>query len=142
VINMYTDGSCQLQTRRGGWASILEHKGMRKIFADHAEDTTISRMELTAVIEGLAQIKTEKMPIRVYTDSQYVVNAYEYQDRWRQAFKRSDGQQLANIDLLKILYEQMDRFKDVKIIWIQGHNGHEWNEFADEIAKSAIDIRS
>ena len=39
--------------------------------------TTNNRMELMAVIEGLKALKKNDMPVKIYSDSQYVVKAIE-----------------------------------------------------------------
>ena len=52
-ITIYTDGSCQTQTRLGGWSAILICGEHRKVLRGSAAETTVNAMELTAVVSGL-----------------------------------------------------------------------------------------
>ena len=137
MIKVHTDGSCLLETGHGGWAYILDNKGYSKIGADQVSDTTNNRMELTAVIEALYAIKDASMPVTIYTDSKYVIMAFQNRRRWSSTYETSNHKPLANVDLLKSLYEQVARFKSLKFEWVKAHNGNEWNEYADEIASYA-----
>ena len=72
-VHLFTDGGCSGNPGPGGWGFILRHvsTGKEKEQSGGVPETTNNRMELTAVIEGLA---TLKRPCRVelFTDSVYV----------------------------------------------------------------------
>lgn len=54
-ITIYTDGSYRGKLRSGGYAAlILDRYGNYMLVGDGMMDTTISRMELSAVIAGLS----------------------------------------------------------------------------------------
>ena len=59
LVHLFTDGACSGNPGPGGWAFILRHiasgKEMEESAGEH--DTTNNRMELTAVIRGLQQLK-------------------------------------------------------------------------------------
>ena len=145
MINIYTDGSCI--DMNGGWAYVLEFKGKknrpyRKIGADHQSDTTNNRMELTAVIEALGAVLDVTMPTTVYTDSQYVMVAHQNRDQWQVNYLTAARKPLKNIDLLKILYKQINRFNNIRFQKVPAHAGNEWNEYADELAYFAASFKS
>lgn len=60
-ITIYTDGSCIGNPGPGGWAAILMCGEREKIISGNDKDTTNNRMELTAVIEGLACVESRNL---------------------------------------------------------------------------------
>lgn len=73
MINIYTDGACSGNPGPGGWAAIIVDGEKRQEIKGGAENTTNNRMELTAAIEGLAQVPDDSK-ITVHSDSLYLVN--------------------------------------------------------------------
>lgn len=91
-------------------------------------------MELLAVISGLEAIKKEGIPVTIYSDSEYVVNAVEKGWIWnweKQHFKKK-----ANADLWKRYIPLHQKFNP-KFIWVRGHAGHAENERCDYLAVKA-----
>ena len=76
---LFVDGSCGGGQDFGGWAAIVVTQQQRKILYGTAWPTTISRMELMPIIEGLRWIKANlagKRPgytVTVTSDSEYTV---------------------------------------------------------------------
>lgn len=99
--------------------------------------TTNNRMELMAVIAGLKAITKNGIPIRIYSDSQYVVKAIE--EGWLNNWIRTDfkgGKK--NPDLWREYYELSRKF-NIKMIWVKGHADNPYNNRCDELATSAAD---
>jgi ribonuclease HI len=99
--------------------------------------TTNNRMELLAVIEGLKAVKKREMPITVYSDSQYVVNAVEkgWLNTWiKTNFKGGKK----NADLWQEYYELAKNYR-VKFVWVKGHANNPYNNRCDELATAAAD---
>jgi len=97
--------------------------------------TTNNRMELLAVIAGLEAIKKNELPVTVYSDSQYVVNAVE--KGWLNTWIKTDfkgGKK--NKDLWKHYFELSKKFT-VKFIWVKGHADNPHNNRCDELATNA-----
>ncbi len=74
MIEIYTDGSCLGNPGPGGWAAIIldtndPDKTPSRI-KGNCPDTTNNRMELLAVIEGIASTPSDRK-IKVYSDSKY-----------------------------------------------------------------------
>ena len=77
TVDLYTDGACSGNPGVGGYCAILIYNGVEKVISGREEQTTNNRMELLAVIKGLEALK-EKCNVNVYSDSQYVVDAFNH----------------------------------------------------------------
>ena len=126
MIEIYTDGSCLGNPGPGGWAAIIldtndPDKTPSRI-KGNCPDTTNNRMELLAVIEGIASTPSDRK-IKVYSDSKYVV------DTLNKNWKRK-----ANLDLWEKLDQQIHN-RNIEYIWIKGHANNTHNEEADNIAQ-------
>jgi len=73
-VTLFTDGSCLGNPGPGGWACLLRCGFVEEEICGTEPHTTNNRMELHAVIAGLATLK-ESCAVRVVTDSQYVQHA-------------------------------------------------------------------
>ena len=97
--------------------------------------TTNNRMELTAFIEALRQLK-EPCEVRYCSDSQYVINGLQkgWAKGWkRRGWKKSDGSPALNPDLWAQALEQEARHT-ITYVWVKGHAGHPENERCDQLA--------
>lgn len=91
VIVAYTDGSCNVKTRLGGYGALLRFYRNKEVLQELTlqagySNTTVSRMELTAIIETLRTIKIKnRHKVIIISDSQYTVNSIEkgWVFRWR-----------------------------------------------------------
>ena len=138
-VILYTDGACSGNPGKGGWGALLMYKGHKKELSGGEPHTTNNRMEITAVIEGLKQLK-QPCRVKVYSDSAYVVNCFR--QNWiagwqRNGWKNSRNQPVENQDLWKELLELMD-IHQVEFIKVKGHADNEWNNRCDELAREAI----
>ena len=88
-------------------------------------------MELLAVIVGLETIKQKELPVTVYSDSKYVVDAVE--KKWVFGWQKKGFVGKANPDLWQRFLKIYDPMK-VKFVWIKGHAGHPENERCDVLA--------
>ena len=136
-VIIYTDGSCLGNPGRGGWAAILCLVGStaRRELVGGARLTTNNRMELTAFIEALRQLK-EPCEVRLCSDSQYVINGLQkgWAKNWqRRGWKKADGSPALNPDLWAQALEQEARHK-ITYVWVKGHAGHPENERCDQLA--------
>ena len=81
LVKIYTDGAARGNPDGpGGYGTVLEYvdtKGQlhKKELSQGYEKTTNNRMELMAVIAGLEALN-RSCEVEVYSDSQYVVNAF------------------------------------------------------------------
>ncbi|WJJ95748.1 ribonuclease HI [Algibacter luteus] len=138
-IELFTDGGAEPNPGKGGFGTILKHKGRQKEFFAGYELTTNNRMELMAVIFGLEKIKT-KAKVTVYSDSKYVVDGIEkgWAANWeRSNWIRKKGNLVLNKDLWERLLDVIDKH-EVSFNWVKGHDGHLENERCDYLANLGI----
>lgn len=101
--------------------------------------TTNQRMELTAAIKGLEQLK-ERTRVRLYSDSAYLINGFTlgWIDNWQKnGWRNSRGDPVSNSDLWKALIE-LSRKHEIEWIKVKGHSTNKWNNHCDELARQAI----
>jgi ribonuclease HI len=134
MIKIYTDGAAQGNPGPGGYGVVLKFNEHYKELAEGFRLTTNNRMELLAVIKGLQSIKKEGLPVTIYSDSQYVVNAVE--KGWLWNWQKKNFKDKANEDLWQRYIPLHMRFKP-KFIWVKGHAGHIENERCDRLAVMA-----
>ncbi len=137
MITIYTDGSSRGNPGPGGFGAILMYNGHHKELSQGFRLTTNNRMELMAVIAGLKALTKNEIPIRIYSDSQYVVNAIEkgWLNTWiKTNFKGGKK----NSDLWKEYFTLSKDF-NIKMIWVKGHADNPYNNRCDELATSAAD---
>lgn len=134
-VEIFTDGACSGNPGPGGWGAVLRYNGHEKELSGGETDTTNNRMELTAVIKALEQLK-EPCKVTLTTDSKYVSDGIGkgwalswQQNNWRKADKKP----ALNPDLWEKLLELL-KVHDVTINWVKGHTGHPENERCDQLA--------
>lgn len=136
-IKIYTDGASRGNPGPGGYGAILLSGHRRKELSKGYRLTTNNRMEIMGVIAGLHALKKHNLPVTVYSDSQYVVNAIE--KGWLRNWIKTDfkgGKK--NKDLWKLFYDLSKPFK-IKFVWVKGHAENPCNNRCDELATEAAD---
>ena len=96
-VTIYTDGSCEGNPGPGGFAAIIEEEGETRDVTGGEPHTTNNRMELKAVIAGLAELE-ETSQVRIVTDSQYVAKGMtSWIHGWRRkGWKTASGSPVKN----------------------------------------------
>ena len=141
-VRLFTDGACSGNPGPGGWAYILEHvrTGKRKKDSGGVKSTTNNRMELTAVIEGLAALK-RACSVELLTDSKYVAQGLSSwmpkwkANGWRRKVKNR-WEEVKNEDLWRQLDELLAKH-EVSYTRVAGHSGHPENDRVDQLAVAA-----
>ena len=145
-VTLYTDGSARGNPHGpGGYGAVLEYVDPKgelhtKELSQGYKETTNNRMEMMAVIAGLEALN-RPCRVEVYSDSQYVVNAFNrhWIEGWiKKGWKRGQNEQVKNVDLWKRLLETKKNH-EVVFHWLKGHAGHPQNERCDELATTAAD---
>ena len=146
LVKIYTDGAARGNPDGpGGYGTVLEYvdpKGQLHVkeMSQGYIKTTNNRMELMAVIAGLEALN-RPCTVEVYSDSQYVVNAFNqhWVDGWiKKNWKRGKNEPVKNVDLWQRLLKAKEPH-EVTFIWVKGHDGHAQNERCDKLATSAAD---
>ena len=139
-VDIYTDGACSGNPGIGGWCAILIYNGIEKTISGFNKQTTNNRMEVFAIIQGLAALK-ERCKVTIYSDSAYAVNAIE--NGWLESWKRNgwrtgDNKEVKNIDLWNDLSLRMSEH-NVRFVKVKGHADNEYNNLCDKTARAEID---
>ncbi len=139
-ILIYTDGACRGNPGPGGWGAVLQFADKEKRLYGGERETTNNRMELTAVIRALECLKDNQWPVRVVTDSKYVLQGItEWIKGWKKkGWRTASKKPVMNAELWQELDALVERF-DIQWEWVKGHSGHPGNELADELANRGID---
>ena len=134
-IEIFTDGACSGNPGPGGWGAVLRYKQHAKELSGGEAETTNNRMELTAFIRALEQLK-EPCHITFCSDSKYVIDGLEkgWAKGWRaRGWKKSDKSPALNSDLWARLLDLCEPHT-IEYKWIKGHAGHPENERCDRLA--------
>ena len=139
TVIIYTDGACRGNPGPGGWGVLIEYGELSRQLYGGDVSTTNNKMELTAAIMALKEIK-EPCEIILYTDSKYVLQGIEeWIHNWKKrGWRGANKKPVKNIDLWKELDELRDKH-NIKWNWVKGHSGDPGNETADMLANRGID---
>lgn len=134
MITIYTDGAAKGNPGPGGYGTVMIYKQHRKELSEGFRLTTNNRMELMAVIKGLEELKVVGLPVQIYSDSKYVVDAVE--KGWIWSWQKKGFKDKKNVDLWKRYIPLHLKFKP-KFVWVKGHAGNIENERCDVLAVEA-----
>jgi ribonuclease HI len=137
VVAAACDGACSGNPGPGGWGCLLRFEdGTLREFGAAAADTTNNRMELTAALTLLEQLR--QLPrhpdLTIRTDSKYLIDGYT---RWIQGWKRKGWRTAAGAPVLnRDLWEALDaaRIPGLPFSYVKGHSGDPDNDRCDAIA--------
>ena len=138
LLEIFTDGACSGNPGPGGYGAILRFNGRTKEISGWENPTTNNRMEMTAVIEALRQLK-RPCRIKITTDSNYVIKGMtEWMPGWiRRNWQNSQKKPVLNKDLWETMLK-LSKPHQIEWKWVKGHKGHKENERCDELARMAI----
>ena len=138
-ITLYTDGACSGNPGPGGWGCILQYNDYVKEMSGFCESTTNNQMELLAIISGLEALK-EPCEVEVYSDSAYVVNAFNLNwivDWQLNGWKNSKKEVVKNIPLWEQLLS-LTQIHKITFNKVKGHDNDEKNNRCDFLATNEI----
>ena len=164
IVNVWTDGACTVNTRKGGWGVVLQcpsavdGKIVTKELSGSSSDTTNNLMELQAMIEALKALQIrEGFEYNIHTDSKYVMlsilNREEYEaknfkkvknvEKLQELYAVLDSKGLtydahfgSKLDLETIVFKTNDGIT-VNFVKVEGHSDDVGNNRADELAVKA-----
>lgn len=134
MITIYTDGAAKGNPGPGGYGVVLKYNQHRKELSGGFRLTTNNRMELLAVIKGLEEIKVTGIPVTIFSDSKYVVDAIE--KGWLWGWQKKGFKDKKNPDLWRKYIPLHMKYKP-KLVWVKGHAGIPENERCDRLAVEA-----
>ncbi|MBW2287727.1 MAG: ribonuclease HI [Deltaproteobacteria bacterium] len=134
---VFTDGSCEGNPGPGGWGFVwVEDDRILTEETGADPDTTNNRMELAALIAAYRAL-SEDVEVSIYSDSQLCVKTVnEWAAGWEKRGWRRKSGPIANLELVKELYDLANRHPHANLQWIRAHDGSRWNEYADALANT------
>ncbi len=137
-VVIHTDGACSGNPGPGGWGAILASGAHRKELKGGETMSTNNRMELTAAIQALEALKSPS-DVELYTDSNYLRGGItSWIKGWKKnGWRTSDKKPVKNVELWQELEKAASRHV-VRWHWVKGHDGHDDNERADELAREGM----
>jgi ribonuclease HI len=126
-IRIYTDGASSGNPGPAGIGILLIYGENRKEISSFIGRATNNIAELTAVKVALQTVKKFELPVRIFSDSSYVIGVLT--KNWKAK---------ANQELIMEIKKLMRNFQDISFIKVKGHAGIKENEVADFLATSAI----
>ena len=165
-VFVYTDGSCNVAAKTGGWGVHMLVKGYPKYSKDFSgaeEGTTNNLMELRAMIQAIKSIDFTKegFVFNIITDSKYVLQTLANQEK----YEKETYKKVSNPEMVKELFQAVedkgivfDSFTrpvmsntsiqsgdvvhianrgKINFIWIKGHSDNMGNDKADKLALNA-----
>ena len=133
-VIIYTDGACSGNPGPGGYGVVMLSGRHRRELSEGFLLTTNNRMELLAAIKGLEALKYDGLTVKLYTDSQYIVNAVN--KGWLFTWEQKRFAKKKNQDLW-LRFLDVYRKHRVTLIWVKGHNNNPENERCDLLAVAA-----
>ena len=139
-ILIFTDGSSLGNPGPGGWGAVIIALSTEEVveLGGLKPHTTNNEMELEAAVAALAYTLSTADPIKIYTDSQYLINGVtKWIHNWeRNGWKTKAGTEVKNSHQWESL-SQFLKMKKGKVEWVHlpSHVGIPGNERADEIAQ-------
>ncbi len=125
---IYTDGGCAVNPGgRGGYGVVVVNKHTGEVTTSSAgfKSTTNNRMEITAAIVGMQQVKEGESALLI-SDSQYFIKCFS--GEWE---RKKNKDLFAKADAAA-------RGKTIVLDWVKGHAGNEYNELCDSMATEAM----
>jgi len=136
MITYYTDGSCEPNPGKGGFAVIeVDESGMRPVVLGSEGESTNIRMEGQALIAALKH--ADGRECEIYSDSEFWIKVITiWSLPWEANGWKKKGGPIKNLDIVQ---EVVPLYKTSKatLIWVRGHNNDPGNEMADEWANKA-----
>lgn len=130
-ISIYTDGAYSPTLDQGGIGLVFVKNGtIIYEYSKGFKNTTNNRCELYAVIKALQAVSKKIDILKIYSDSQYVINSINL------GWKRNKNQDLwKKFDMM--FRKASNHCSDIHFIWVKGHDTNIMNNKADVLAYNA-----
>jgi len=137
TYRVFTDGSAIGNPGPGGWGAVVLNGTRRREMSGGYRTTTISEMELVAAIEALRSLPLG-VQIDLHSDSQYLIYGISvFISKWeRDGWRNRRGYQIQHRQLWTEL-TLLSAKREVRWVWLKGHNGHRDQTRADALAYQA-----
>lgn len=129
---LWTDGSAVPNPGMGGF-SVIENG--KPVVLGNEENSSNIRMEGKAMIAAIKYAGDDGCEI--HSDSEFWINVLtKWAPVWKKNGWKKKGGEIKNLEIVQELFELYEKYP-VKLVWVRGHVGTEYNELADEWANKA-----
>ncbi len=139
MITVYTDGSsCGRILGPGGVGCVfIKNNKIIKQYSKGYPVATNNQMEVMAAIKAVKYLLYKgQEKARIISDSQYVIKGITiWIHSWRRNGWNSASGTVKNKEYWTLLYA-LTREIEIDWEWVRGHDGNEYNELADKLAKA------
>ena len=137
TYRVFTDGSAIGNPGPGGWGVVVMNGTRRREMSGGYPRTTVSEMELVAAIECLRSLPLG-VRIDLHSDSQYLIYGMSsFISKWeRDGWRNRRGSRIQHRQLWTEL-TLLNAKREVRWMWLKGHNGHRDQTRADSLAYQA-----
>lgn len=134
---VFTDGSAIGNPGPGGWGAVVWNGTRRREMSGGYQRTTASEMELVAAMEALRSLPLG-VRVDLHADSQYLIYGMNcFISKWeRDGWRNRRGCPIQHQQLWTELI-LLNAKRDVRWVWLKGHNGHRDQSRADSLAYRA-----
>ena len=133
---LWTDGSASPNPGPGGYAvlEVVDGEAKPVVLGKETQSSNI-RMEGLAMIAAIKYAGEEGCEI--HSDSEFWINVLtKWAPTWQaNGWKKKTGP-IKNLEIVQELYGLYCKYP-VKLVWVRGHAGTDYNELADEWANRA-----
>lgn len=139
VVEIYTDGACSGNPGPGGWAALLQYNGKEREISGADPATTNNRMEMTAVIRALQELK-KPCHVKLHSDSALIINAMTqgWIENWQaRGWRKADKKPVENRELWEEMLAAMHPHR-LEWIKVKGHADDARNNRVDALAVAAV----
>jgi len=142
MINVYTDGSCNLKLQKAGIGIYFCGKEISKKLIRKKLTNNIA--ELCAIIEAFDHLKiplSENVKIVIHTDSNYaILCASTY---GKKCAEKNWPTSIPNVELVKNVYTKFEKYENVFLQHVKAHTNKQdvhslGNAKADMLARQAM----
>jgi ribonuclease HI len=142
MINVYTDGSCNLMLKKAGIGIYFCNKEISKKLVRTKLTNNVA--ELCAIIEAFDHLKiplSENVKIVIHTDSNYaILCASSY---GKKCAEKNWPSSIPNVELVKTIYTKFQNHKNVSLQYVKAHTNRQdvhslGNARADMLAREAM----
>ena len=135
MTEYYTDGSCEPNPGKGGFA-VIKNMEVCVLGGESGKgETTNIRMEGLAIIMALKD--ADGQPCKIFSDSEFWIKTVTvWSIPWEKNGWKKKGGEIKNLDIVKEIVP-LYRASKAELIWVRGHNEDPGNELADHWANQA-----
>lgn len=126
AIIVYTDGACSGNPGPAGLGVVILDGGKRRELSEYLGNGTNNIAELMAIVRALEEVPPDRTVV-LHADSSYALGLLG------KGWKAKANQEI--VERMRVLAR---KFRDLRLVKVDGHAGVAENERADELARTAI----